>query len=241
MSKEKTTFIKIDRNILDWRWYTNSNTKDVFLHLLLTANIADKEFGEITVHRGEVVTSVAKLSKELGLTVKETRVALDHLKATNEVAIKGQAKFSIISILRYDYYQSQGQGEGQTRGKQRANKGQQLKNIKNNKEGEEYIYTSADTLPIGIVIPLQDGEYEITQGDLDTYTTAYPLVDVKQEFKKAALWCESNPSKRKTLNGIKRFLTNWMNGVKPQAPQKKSWLEIAEEIENERKGNGSDI
>ena len=129
-----STWVKIDRNILKWRWYQDANTARVFLHLILTANIEDHDFQKITVHRGEVVTSLASLSRQLRVSIKSVRTALDHLKSTGEVASTAYNKFQVISIINYDLYQAVGASRtassGQATGKQTAGKGQQSKNIR---------------------------------------------------------------------------------------------------------------
>lgn len=137
MARDKTTFIKLDRNILEWRWYKEPTTKTVFIHLLLRANIKDADFMTETIHRGELVTSYAALAAETGLSIKQVRTAIRHLKDTGEVKVRGHSKFSIISMLRYDYYQALGQSQGHSEGNQRAIKGQQSKNDKNIKEPKE--------------------------------------------------------------------------------------------------------
>jgi uncharacterized phage protein (TIGR02220 family) len=141
---EPTTFIKLDRNILSWRWYGDMNTFKLFIHLLLKANFEDREWQNKIILRGELVTSISRLSEETGLTVKQVRTALNHLKGTNEVASRSTAQYTVITILNYEKYQggaSQTANEGQTEGKQRANEGQQLKKYKkynnNNKYKEE--------------------------------------------------------------------------------------------------------
>lgn len=142
---EKSTWIKIDRNILNWGWYKDTNTKALFIHLLLKANIKQGNFMGVEIKRGELATSYASLSKETGMTVKNVRTALEHLKATQEVAIKRHSKFSVISILNYSSYQDVPAEyraiNGQSSGNQTAIKWQQSKN-KRNKE-EKNIYTRA--------------------------------------------------------------------------------------------------
>ena len=49
----KTTYIKLDRNILNWRWYKDANTFRLFIHLLLKANIRDHDFEHVTIRRGD--------------------------------------------------------------------------------------------------------------------------------------------------------------------------------------------
>ena len=140
---EQNTYIKLHRSILDWGWYTDINTFKLFIHLLLKANIVDVDWQGMTIHRGEVITSIGSLSKQTGLSQKQIRVALNHLIRTNEVAKTTSPKFTIISIRNYDKFQKgakSGANKGQGEGKVRANKGQQYKNNKEYiKKEKEYI------------------------------------------------------------------------------------------------------
>ncbi len=43
------------------------------------------------------------------------------------------------------------------------------------------------------------------------YVRLYPNVDVKQQFNEMRGWCISNPQKRKTLRGVKRFVNGWLS------------------------------
>lgn len=99
-------FIKIDRNIVNWRWYHDQNTFRVFFHLLLNANYKDGEFQKHTIKRGELVTGRKALAKELNISEQGIRTALDHLKSTNEITITPTSKYSIITITNYDKYQN---------------------------------------------------------------------------------------------------------------------------------------
>ena len=99
-------FIKLNRNILSWRWYSDVITFRVFLHLLLKANYKDGEFEIHTIKRGQLVTGRKSLAKELKLSEQSIRTALEHLKSTNEITIKATSKYSIITINSYDKYQS---------------------------------------------------------------------------------------------------------------------------------------
>ncbi len=99
-------FVKLNRNILDWRWYKDANTFRVFIHLILNANFKDGEYQNQSIKRGQIVTGRKKLSDQLNMTERGVRTALQHLKSTNEIAIKSYSKFSIITILNYDTYQN---------------------------------------------------------------------------------------------------------------------------------------
>ena len=98
-------WIKLHRKMLDWEWYKDNNTKILFLHLLLTANHKDKNWQGQTILRGQKLTSLEHLSKETGLSVQQTRTALNKLKLTNEITIKTTNKNTLITIEKYDDYQ----------------------------------------------------------------------------------------------------------------------------------------
>lgn len=67
------------------------------------------------------------------------------------------------------------------------------------------------TSPAVIYIPLNDGsEYPVTQEDIDKWKDLYQAVDIMQELKKMRGWADANPKKRKTKNGIKRFINSWL-------------------------------
>lgn len=121
-------YIKLWRSLLKWEWYSDVNVSRLFIHLLLTANYEDTTWRGETIHRGQRLTSVAKLSEETGLTTKEVRTALNKLTRTNELTIKTTNKFSVITVEKYDFFQSSDDGEGKQPGKQtasdRANKNQ---------------------------------------------------------------------------------------------------------------------
>ena len=69
---EPSTYIKLDRNILTWGWYTDANTVRLFIHIILKANIKECKFLGVAVKRGQLVTSYPSLAKELNLQGRVT-------------------------------------------------------------------------------------------------------------------------------------------------------------------------
>lgn len=53
-------------------------------------------------------------------------------------------------------------------------------------------------------------EYNIPQSIVDKYIKKYEGIDVPAEFEKMAEWCEVNPTRRKTVGGISRFISGWL-------------------------------
>lgn len=99
-------WVKLHRSILDWEWYDDINTFRLFIHCLLRANHADKDWRGKLIKRGSFFTSLESLSAETGLSVRQVRTSLDKLSATSEVTSSGQARGRMITVLNYDKYQS---------------------------------------------------------------------------------------------------------------------------------------
>lgn len=139
---ERTTFIKLDRNIQKWRWYQDANTFRVFVHLLLNANIKGCDFESIKVYRGQVVTTYEKIANSLNLTVQQVRTALGHLKSTGELTVKRHPKIQVITIVCYDRYQ--GNLTGNLTVKQQSSNSQVTVNQQQSKKEKNYnnIYNS---------------------------------------------------------------------------------------------------
>lgn len=99
-------FIKLYDKMLQWEWYSDINTKVLFIHLLLKANYKNLNFEGRTILRGQLVTSLPKLASQTGLSVRQVRVSLDKLKMTGEVTGQSFNRYRIITVVKYDEYQS---------------------------------------------------------------------------------------------------------------------------------------
>jgi len=115
-------FIQIHRQMLEWEWYDDINTKVLFIHLLIKANWKDKKWRGIDIKRWELLTGRIILAEETWLTQQQIRTSLDKLKSTNEITIKPTNKYSIIKLTNYDTHQQNNQqNTEQTTNKQPTN------------------------------------------------------------------------------------------------------------------------
>lgn len=102
---DKSTFIKLDRNIINWRWFTNSKILSVFIWLILKANIKTGHFEKDTIARGSLVTSNAHIATGCGLTIQNVRTALADLEETGEISRIIRNHYQVITIINYEKYQ----------------------------------------------------------------------------------------------------------------------------------------
>lgn len=103
---DKTTFIKLDRNIINWRWFQNPKILSVFLWLLVKANIKEGHFEKDVIRRGSLATSNAHIAEGCGLTLQNVRTALANLEETGEISREQRNHYQIINIVNYESYQS---------------------------------------------------------------------------------------------------------------------------------------
>ena len=69
----------------------------------------------------------------------------------------------------------------------------------------------SDSTPPVISLILNDKSFfDVTDEDVAKWNKLYPAVDVMQELRKMAGWCESNTTKRKTRRGVRAFITSWL-------------------------------
>ena len=70
---------------------------------------------------------------------------------------------------------------------------------------------SEKSLPAVGTLPCLSGSWPFTQKDLDGWAEAYPAVTVVDELRRAREWLKANPKRRKTKNGMPRYVNSWLS------------------------------
>ena len=221
-------FVRVYRSILKWEWYDDANTMRVFLHLILTANYESQKWHGITVERGQRVYSSQKLAKELHMSRQETRTAIKHLILTGEITNRSTSEYSIITIKNYELYQqptSELTSDQPTANQRLTNDQPQWKKDKesnkakkaNKDQGQDILRGAEKISPprqqrrVFIKIILNDKSlYPVYEDQIPHWKELYPAVNIEQELRNMAGWCEDNPQRRKTRNGVSRFIGHWL-------------------------------
>lgn len=90
-------------------WYRETSVKSCREHamiqwLVMNANITESEWNGITVKRGQVVTSLSKLSEGVQQSQQQTRNTLDNIVNNKEVTKTATKTYTIITICNFDNY-----------------------------------------------------------------------------------------------------------------------------------------
>ena len=98
-------WIKLHRPIIESDWFTDVNTNQLFIYCILRANFEPISWRGIKLDRGQFVTSLDKLSKATGLSVRQVRTSLTKLKTTNTLTSKTSSQNTVITVVSYDKFQ----------------------------------------------------------------------------------------------------------------------------------------
>ena len=99
-------FVKLHRKIMDWRWYKDGIVKSVFIHCLMKAAFKEGEWQNRHINCGQFITSYSRMANELGISVQQLRTALKKLEETGEITRKVTNQKTLISIVKWDFYQN---------------------------------------------------------------------------------------------------------------------------------------
>lgn len=111
-------YVKIWRSLLDsaiWQEGTAA-AKLVAIVCVSEANYRPKKcLDGTTIPRGSFMTTLPKLAKKAGVTVKQTRTALAMLEQGQFLGSKRAGRGRMITVTNYNAYQSMENGEGRIR------------------------------------------------------------------------------------------------------------------------------
>lgn len=215
-------WVRLYRSIDEWEWSSNPNVLCVFIRLLVLASFEPRQWNGLGIEKGQVVISLENLAKKVGLSVQQTRTALNKLKSTNEITSQSTNKYSVITIVNYGKYQGIEEENNKQDNKQPNNpitNEQQTNNkqITTSKECKELnnlnnIYNNTPLTPL-------NGEGEKPKNP-PVKVYAFEGEFVKLNEKDFNRWVEAFPNVQ-----LKGFLTSYDAWLKTQSEQtQKDWF-----------------
>lgn len=235
-------YVKLWRKCLDSGLLKNPTAWQLFGYLLLKAtHRAHRQLvgGMVfDLQPGDVIFGRSKAADDLCVGEQSIRTALKLLEKLEIVTSKSTNKCTVISFVNWDRYQDEQPAPNQQTNQHLTSNqpapNQHLTTNKNERK-KENIKTDTSYLaqsdagassapepadeqePPVAMIPLADGsEFPVPASLASEYAAAYPGVDVAGELAQVRAWCLSNPRKRKTKTGVRRFLNSWLDRAQNQ-------------------------
>lgn len=196
-------FVKIHKRIVSWEWYTDPNTFRLFIHLLLNANFKSNRWMGKEILPGQLVTGRKRLSIDLKLSEREIRTSLTKLKTTNEITIKTTNKFSIITICKWDNYQTENITERPT--KRPTNSPTSDQQTTTLEEGKEYKNN------ISVIFDNFRKQYPGTKRGLKTELDVFQKKNNPETIHLLMPALEKEKSHKSTLKSFGQFVPEWKN------------------------------
>ena len=144
-------YVMLWRWMLTWEWHDDPRTFTVYVHLILSANIDDVVWHGITIKRGSLVSSYAKIAKRTGLSIQQARTAISHLELTGELTRSSYQKFTVFTLNNYDKFQdvTNKSPVKHTKYNKRTNNQSTSNQQRNNKDNKDNKETINKTPPSG--------------------------------------------------------------------------------------------
>lgn len=100
-------WIRLHRNFFDLDWFDKPELLALFMLMLKSASYKECEHYGISLHRGQLVTSLGILSKQTMLSTRTLRTCISRLKEWNLIQTDTCNRHTIVTIVNYDEYDTQ--------------------------------------------------------------------------------------------------------------------------------------
>lgn len=99
-------WVKAHRSFLDWEWMRKGHSFKVMMALVFKANYEPNTYQGTLVDRGSLIIGRDLFASELGISVQQLRTILRNLESTGEITTKSSRKGTIVTVVRYEDYQT---------------------------------------------------------------------------------------------------------------------------------------
>ena len=153
-------WVKAHRSFLDWEWMRKGHSFKVMMALVFKANYEPRTYQGTPIKRGELIIGRDLFASELGISVQQLRTILRNLESTGEITTKSSRKGTIVTVVRYEDYQT---STNEPTSELTAKPTPPATTLK---EVEEKKNTMSDQDP-----PAEDGEFELFEEEIETGPT----------------------------------------------------------------------
>lgn len=223
-------YIKIHRKAIFGDIGQNPFLFSIWVWLLAVANYkatkARFQGEQVTVERGQLLTSAKEISEQFGVSRSTVLRHLDYLRKTNRIEARSTHQGTLVTILNYESYQGIDSLLGITddspmdheRYNERITSDILSEEVKKERKKElvSAVVERQKPSTTGAVEELRGDDFvedslrSVSQTAQRVWLKAYPDAEwIKSEILKAIAWLEVNPKRRP--KSFARFMANWLS------------------------------
>jgi hypothetical protein len=101
-----TGYIKIYRDIRDWEWFTSNSHYVLFTKILYIVNYEDKKWQNLTIKRGQFVSSTKNLATYANLSESTVKRVLNDFEESGEISREPTKFYTVYTINKFNEWQS---------------------------------------------------------------------------------------------------------------------------------------
>jgi len=99
-------YIKLYRDLKKWKWADCPSAVSLWIHILCGAYWEDGYYRGVQIKRGQYPTTTYKLAEEVGIHRHTVGAWLKRFESDNQITVNSYHKFSVITVINYDKFQS---------------------------------------------------------------------------------------------------------------------------------------
>lgn len=98
-------YIKLNRQLLDWRYWYSETAVKLWILILLKTNWKDGWFMGEQIPRGSLATSIASLAEECGKSPTTIKKWLGRFEEDGQITRRATNRYTQITIVNYGFFQ----------------------------------------------------------------------------------------------------------------------------------------
>ena len=102
---ENGNYIKLNRQLLEWRYWYSETAVKLWILILMKANWKDGWFMGNRIQRGSLATSMSNLAIEAGCSEPTVRRWLAKFEEDGQITRKATNRYTQINVINYGFYQ----------------------------------------------------------------------------------------------------------------------------------------
>ena len=102
---ENGNFIKLNRQLLEWRYWYSETAVKLWILILMKANWKDGWFMGDRIPRGSLATSIASLADECGKSPTTIKKWLSRFEEDGQITRRVTNRYTQITVINYGFFQ----------------------------------------------------------------------------------------------------------------------------------------